>query len=420
MLIQFAVSNYKSIKDEVIFSALAGAGKEHEESLLSFGKERILPSLSVYGANAAGKSNLFSAITAALIIIRTSNQRQINEQIPMLIPFLFDEECIKKPTTFSFIFVANGKKYEYGFSADIHRVYEEYLYEYKSAKASKIFERTNTTEYSFVSALEKEMSEYVCKNTDNKLLLSTATAWNCEKTKDAYMWLAEGIDTFGGPTSEAMVMPELEHDIDGSLQKFVTEMLREADINITGYEFKAQDIEPHQLPNIPLPSGVSVEMLNGVTPKKYRMSTKHLIRNGETTTEYLLPFGLESDGTKKLFYYTPIIKRAMEIGGTVVIDEIDDSLHPLLAVMLIELFHNQNINKNGAQLIFNTYDVNLLDLEYFRRDQIYFVEKNNMTGITDLYSLDEFSPRKTENIRKGYLQGRYGAIPAVGYGGIEW
>ena len=92
-------------------------------------------------------------ITAALIIIRTSNQRQINEQIPMLIPFLFDEECIKKPTTFSFIFVANGKKYEYGFSADIHRVYEEYLYEYKSAKASKIFERTNTTEYSFVSAL---------------------------------------------------------------------------------------------------------------------------------------------------------------------------------------------------------------------------------------------------------------------------
>ena len=86
-------------------------------------------------------------------------------------------------------------------------MHEEYLYEYKSAKASKVFERTNTTEYSFVSALEKELRSYVAKNTDNKLFLSTATAWNCEKTKDAYMWLAEGIDTYGGERPEVVVMP---------------------------------------------------------------------------------------------------------------------------------------------------------------------------------------------------------------------
>lgn len=419
MLIQFSVSNYKSIKEEVVLSVLAGSDKEHEEALISFRKENILPSIAIYGANAAGKSNLFKALTAALIIIRTSNNRQINEPLPLLAPFAFDEESRNLPAKFGFIFTAGEKKYEYGFSADFNKVYEEYLYEYKTAKPSKIFERTNVSEYSFVSSLEKEFRSYVSKNTDNKLFLSTATVWNCEKTKDAYMWLAEGIDTFGGERLEAMVMPELENDADGKLQKFVTEMLQEADINISGYQFKANDMLLNEMPNIPAPPGVEIK-LPVEKIKQYEMATKHLIQHTEGMKEYLLPFGDESEGTRRLFFYSPIIKRALEKGNTVVIDEIDDSLHPLLAVMLIELFHDKNINRNGAQLIFNTHDVSLLDLEYFRRDQIYFVEKNNLTGITDLYSLDEFSPRKTENIRKGYLQGRYGAIPAVGYGGLEW
>lgn len=420
MLIQFSVKNYKSIKDEVIFSALASSDKEHEDILIHFRKESILPSIAVYGANAAGKSNLFKAITAALLIIRSSNNRQINEPIPLLVPFAFDEESRTQPSSFSFIFVTGEKKYEYGFSADATKVYEEYLYEYRSAKASKIFERTNTSDYSFVDALDKEMRMYVEKNTDNKLFLSTATAWNCKKTKDAYMWLAEGIDTFGGEYFEGLVMPELEKDEDGKLQEFVTSMLREADINISGYHFKSQDILSNELPNIPLPPGVEVKLPAGMIQKQYEMTTKHTIQDSEGIKEYMLPFGDESEGTKRFLFYSPIIKRAMEQGNTIVIDEIDNSLHPLLVVLLIDLFHNKKINRNGAQLIFNTHDVNLLDLEYFRRDQIYFVEKNNLTGITDLYSLDEFSPRKTENIRKGYLQGRYGAIPAVGFGGLEW
>ena len=395
MLIQFGVSNYKSIREEVILSALAGSDKSHEDELLGFRKERILPSLAIYGANAAGKSNLFKALAAALIIIRTSNGRQINETIPLIAPFSFDEESKAKPTRFSFIFTTKQSKYEYGFSADSQKVYEEYLYEYKTAKPSKIFERSETGKYSFVASLEKEFRAYADKNTDNKLFLSTATAWNCEKTKDAYMWLAESIDTFGGDRLEGMVMPELEKDTDGKLQSFVTKMLQEADINISGYHFKTGDVKVSEL------------------------LTKHLIQGEQGRSEYQLPFDDESEGTKRLFFYAPFIKRAMEKGNTVVIDEIDNSLHPLLALMLINLFHDKEINKNGAQLIFNTHDVSLLDLDYFRRDQIYFVEKNNLTGVTDLYSLDEFSPRKTENIRKGYLQGRYGAIPVVGYGGLE-
>lgn len=420
MLIQFSVSNYRSIKEEAVFSALAGSDKLHETSLIHFRKERVLPSIAVYGANAAGKSNLFKAITAALVIIRSSNNRQINEPIPLIAPFAFDDESGSRPTSFNFIFTANGKKYEYGFSADKNKVYDEYLYEYRTAKPSKIFERTNTTDYSFVEALEKEMRMYVGKNTENKLFLSTATAWNCERTKSAYLWLAEAIDTFGGERFEGVVMPELENDKDGKLEKFITDLLREADINITGYQFKVKDIPLNEQPNISLPPGVEVRLPSGIIQKHYEMTSKHMIQQGDEKKEYLLPFGDESEGTKRLFFYSPIIKRAIEKGNTVIIDEIDNSLHPLLTIMLIELFHDKNINKNGAQLLFNTHDVSLLDLEYFRRDQIYFVEKNNLTGVTDLYSLDEFSPRKTENIRKGYLQGRYGAIPAVGFGGLEW
>ena len=144
MLIQFGVSNYKSIREEVILSALAGSDKAHEDELLCFRKEKILPSLAIYGANAAGKSNLFKALAAALIIIRTSNGRQINETIPLIAPFSFDEESKTKPTRFSFIFTTKQSKYEYGFSADSQKVYEEYLYEYKTAKPSKIFERSET------------------------------------------------------------------------------------------------------------------------------------------------------------------------------------------------------------------------------------------------------------------------------------
>ena len=110
----------------------------------------------------------------------------------------------------------------------------------------------------------------------------------------------------------------------------------------------------------------------------------------------------------------------MENGRTIVVDEIDNSLHPLFLEYLIQLFNSRENNPNKAQLIFNTHSVETLSLDLLRRDQIYFVEKNHENGVTELYSLDEFFPRKTENVRKGYLQGRYGAIPNIGLEDLAW
>ena len=145
------------------------------------------------------------------------------------------------------------------------------------------------------------------------------------------------------------------------------------------------------------------------------------VTNDEGNMEnYELNLNNESSGTQILFSFAPILKDVFENGKILVIDEIERSLHPSLVEMIIKFFHNPKINKGNAQLIFNTHDTNLLSLEMFRRDQIWFAEKDPKKGATDLYPLDDFSVRKNENIQKGYLNGRYGAIPFVATGDSLW
>ena len=417
MFLQFNVSNFMSIKDEIVLTAFANASKEHEESIIKLGKDRILPSLALYGANAAGKSNIFKALTSAIMLVRRSNDLQVNMPTGFE-PFLFDESKKKEKTKMDFIFVHNGKKFEYGFLADAQYVYEEYLYEYKSSKPTMIFERSEITNYRFTSAY-KHLSEFQYKNTSNKLFMCTATAWNCEETRDAYLWFAEGIDTYNRLSIQSnQYLDYLDKHKDNEYTKeFLLSMLKHAEINIQDYEFESKMVEDIA---IPLPPGFQIDKRLLGPVKQFRLETIHQISADDGSVKaYKLPFDSESDGTKLLFAYGPIIMEALEKGRTIVVDELDNSLHPSLAKYLIELFNDADVNRNGAQLIFNSHDVSLLDLELFRRDQIYFVEKDYDTGVTDVYSLADFSPRKSENIQKGYLQGRYGAIPFP-EGGIEW
>ena len=417
MLLQFNVTNFMSIKDEVTLTAFANASKDHEENLIRIGKDRILPTLALYGANAAGKSNIFKALTSAIMLVRKSNTLQVNSPTGFE-PFLFDDETSKGKTKIDFLFVSKGKKYEYGFVADTQYVYDEYLYEYKTSRPTMIFERSNVTEYIFTAAY-KHLEEYKYKNTSNKLFMCTATAWNCEETRDAFLWFSESIDTYNrGSFQNDQYLNYLDQNKDRpETKEFLLSMLRHAEINIQDYEFESKTIEGAP---IPLPPGIHIDQALVGTMKQFRLDTIHrIVLKDGSTKMYKLPFNHESDGTMLLFAYGPIIMEALKKGRTIVVDELDNSLHPSLAKYLIELFNDPSVNRNGAQLIFNSHDISLLDLELFRRDQIYFVEKDYDTGITDVYSLADFSPRKTENIQKGYLQGRYGAIPFP-EGGIEW
>jgi len=156
----------------------------------------LLPTVAIYGSNAAGKSNIFKAMTAAIVTIRQSNIRQINEPIRGIVPFSFDKTSNTEVTKFDFIFVKKGRKFQYGFAVDTKKVHQEYLYEYKSSRPSMIFERSEGDVYEFTKLNEKILKQYESKNTPNKLFLATATSWNCDLTKDAYMWFAEDIDTY--------------------------------------------------------------------------------------------------------------------------------------------------------------------------------------------------------------------------------
>ena len=265
---------------------------------------------------------------------------------------------------------------------------------------------------------QSKLEELSTKNTEKKLFLSTATEWNYEKTKDAYIWFSEDLDTYHDyMNAGGYVFDKFENDKEGSLKKFTINLLKQADILIKDYNFEVKDMN---LGNIIAFNNIKIPNEN-IVQKEVRISTFHEIENENGDKEnYELELQEESLGTQNLFFLSPILKEAFEKGKVIIVDEIDKSLHPLLVEFIIKLFHNREINKNNAQLIFNTHDTNLLSLDNFRRDQIWFTEKDPKKGITELYPLDDFSVRKTENVQKGYLNGRYGAIPFLATGNSLW
>jgi len=211
MLLQFNFTNFRSFRDEAILSMEASKDKSHKESLITFRKENILPCVAIYGANASGKSNIFKALTFAIRFIRSSNERQIGRETGIA-PFAFRDNAKDTKSRFDFVFTTNDVKYEYGFVCDSEKVYDEYLYAYKSAKPSRIFEREDVNKYSYPSSLKNEMKQYEDKNTENKLFLATATAWNCEATRDAYNWFEKSIDTYTPESFENMMAHQMHAD----------------------------------------------------------------------------------------------------------------------------------------------------------------------------------------------------------------
>ena len=145
----------------------------------------------------------------------------------------------------------------------------------------------------------------------------------------------------------------------------------------------------------------------------YDFITFHDVKNGNNQNKYSLNLAEESFGTVQMFKYSPLLYYVFKEGKVLFIDEIDKSLHPLMVEYLVKMFYDKNINTGNAQLIANTHDTNLLNLDIFRRDDIWFTERDYESGKTEMYSLADFSPRKSENIEKAYLLGRFGAIPFI-------
>ena len=402
MILEFSVKNFLSFKEKVTFSMIANSNKELNDNYVEIGGNKVLKSAAIYGANASGKSNLFKILTLVVLMLRSSNSVDINAKLP-LIPFKLDKGSVNKPSEFEIKFILDETRYVYGFIADKDKIYDEYLYYYPNGRETKIFDRTNINEYSYTQKDEKILREIETKNAQNKFFLATATNWNFDKTKAAYNFLTNGIGTCNNLEilkNMAYKMYETNPDY---LKDFAIDFLQKADFNIEDYQIFQIDVPGEFLTAIP-------EFITKTLPDKpkaYQVLFKH------KNSDNYLSIDEESLGTQMIFAFIPFLADSLKNKKVLIIDELDKSLHPFLVQYIVEIFNDAEINKNGSQLIFNTHDTNLLDLNILRRDQIWFTEKNSETGESDLYSLSDFSVRKQENVEKGYMLGRYGAVPFI-------
>ena len=409
MLIEFSVMNFLSFKEKVTLSLEKESGNENEENTFVFNNEELLKTAVIYGANASGKSNLIKAFTTAILMVKNSNMIPIGGKWNILKPFLFSEDTKNGPSEFEFIFITNKIKYRYFFSADVNKIYNESLDAYYSQKPTNIFTRKNTAEYSFINSDKKTLESIASKNTENKLFLSTATTWNYEKTKDAFLWFLNSIDTYG--SFDSMLDQDLINysNNDEDLKEFTLKLLKESDIFIKDLRvsYEERDVENSSFI-------INNQKQGALKTKSVKIAMDHEITDSQDEKNiYTLDFEDESSGTKILFALAPILKRAFEKTKIIIVDELEKSLHPTLVKYIIKLFNNEKLNTKNSQLLFTTHAISLLSLDLFRRDQIWFIEKNSLTGNSDLYPLDSFSVRKEENIEKGYINGRYGAIPFI-------
>lgn len=394
MLCQFTVKNYKSIRDEVTFDMQAAAISEHEDKIIKDKDgEQFLPVSSIYGPNGGGKSNVLEALhTLAAKVLRPlyatgDNEERVFLQKKMIIePFAFSEKTKDEPTEFEIFFRTELAEYRYILHAKRDVVVYERLDRVKmdTGRKSALFERDEEIVLKGVFAklkISDELSE-----TLPLLSYLGITYKKNEVVKDVLGWFEYGIDflNYGNPIEELRMAVSNSEEV----KQLMLEMIQEMDLDIV--DFRVIEDENDRID----------------------VYTKHRVEGYETELNLLE----ESSGTKKLFGLMPFIAASLLTGTTLVIDELDAKIHPVLLRYIIMMFSDMSINKEKAQLIFTSHDLSTMNSDVFRRDEIWFVAKGNAQN-SQLYSLVEFKNEKGESVRKDakfdkqYLEGKYGADP---------
>lgn len=413
MLIQFNVKNYLSFRDEVSLSLEATKMTEHHSHIVEISNDKVLKVAVIYGANASGKSNLYDAYRfMERYVIESFGfggediDAKSNKSLKAT-PFLFDKTSQESETTFEVFFTDQSdlkqKMFQYGFALKHSEVIEEWLFQKsKSAKEYKtIFYRKKGEELDF-SGLPKKSAENLRLSLEPEtLIVSLGAKLKIEILKFVRDWfLKNEIVDFGNPAEtyvRSRMIPKGFVD-DNNVQKRVVNYLSSFDESIEGFKVEEHDQEDEN------------------KEKVYKIETEHKVIGSEELIN--IPLNNESAGTLKMFALYPNIEKVINKGGVLFIDELNSKLHPLLVRNIVLTFLDSEINKNNAQLIFTTHDTWQLTNDLFRRDEIWFVEKNN-NGVSTLYSLADFKDdsgekiRKDESYIKNYLYGKYGAIPKL-------
>ena len=416
MLIQFRVENHRSLRDEQVLSLVAAhLGDSEDPRLLhppEFG-EALLPAVALYGANASGKSNVLNGLAFMREAVLRSHRYWEPEEGAPQEPFVLSSTAQEKPSLYEVDFLVDGVRFRYGFVLSATRIVEEWLHAWPHGRKQVWFEREGD-HFDFGKHLHGENETIRGLTRANSLFLSAAAQNNHAALLPLFGWFrAARLELRRSPLlglkpSRAAFLGDL---FSGQLALFeedntarqhereaIVHLLRSADLGILDMKVARSH---RSLPSRLGASNVEI----------------HLRHRAEAQHEVWLPLEWESAGTITLLGIATRLVRLLRSGGLLCVDELEASLHPALGLELLRLFQDPRHNPKGAQLLFTTHDTNLLGNVLgeppLRRDQIWFTEKDQ-SGATHLYPLTDFQPRKAENLERGYLQGRYGAIPFLG------
>lgn len=402
MLLEFKCSNHRSMKEKVNFSMIAGSDHTSEELLKEFGNFKVLRSAVIYGANGSGKSNFISALAFMRELVSNSIHHQPGQMVFQARHKLNAEET---PSEYNIQFVRNNIRYAYGFSVQQNLIKDEYLYYFPKGRQVKIFERNGAELKSgdrYKSVFDISIS--ILKN--NRLFLSCAANYsNVKEIEEAFMFFKTDLVIYNPEINnwtEYSIELLQNNDI---IKKVFLDILRALGTGVKDIKVKLEKIKLADLSQeFQLPD--AFKSLIG-TQEGNRIEAKVIYDQFEVDlmTE-------ESAGVKRLFQIICPIIEILINGRTLICDELESSLHESVIYQIVQLFHHCQYDK-FAQLIFSTHDTSLLDMDLFRRDQVWFTQLNAERA-TDLYSLVEIkNVRKTENLEKGYISGKYGAIPML-------
>jgi len=408
LLIQFNFENFKSFLNETSLDMTATNITEHSENLINYKKgEKYLKVAAIYGANASGKTNVLKAFSLMSYWVRNSfKEAGEREGVPQK-RFKFEKEGKKGKALFEVFFEIDGKEYQYGYRADNKKIYEEWLYKRDFKFKSKyilIFERKNQ-EFNMNDELLKK-KELLDRMNESTLAISILSGYEINDIENVYKWfLKTNVLRLGDVSFEHLLskaLPINPYKRGKEYDRFI-EYVKTFDLGIEGLRIE-------KIGNSD--SDLNEDFENG-SPDIYRIFSQHV--NKDTNDIEELPLQEESGGTQKMISIYSFLVKALDYGSTLIIDEMDAKLHPLLIRYIINMFQFEETNPNNAQLIFTTHNVNDLNKDLFRRDQIWFVEKDE-NGVSDLFSLAEYKQndkkvRKDASYGKDYLAGRYGAIP---------
>jgi AAA15 family ATPase/GTPase len=418
MVIEFTVGNFLSFKDPVTFSMESVKISELEESnVFSFDKLKLLKSAVIYGANASGKSNLVKAMGfMKWFVLNSSKETQVEEPIKIE-NFRLSTETENKPSFFEIVFICDQKKYRYGFEIDKEKIHSEWLFFNPTRQEAKLFVREGEeieigTTYFKEGRKRKELVR------SNALFLSTVAQLNGEISTQILKWFGQ-FHSISGLNDMIYMGFTIKQLKDEDYRQRFLEYLKKADFGIDDINIeKAEETKISEMLD-EMGKLLSKEIVEKIKESSdfndiSTLHSKYDDKHGRLPDK--VEFALlknESEGTRKFFNLLGPILDTLDKGSILVVDELDARFHPFITRFIIHLFHSKQTNPNNAQLIFATHDTNLLDKNLFRRDQVWFTEKDQY-GATYLYSLAEYKVRNDKNFEKNYIKGKFGAVPFIG------